>query len=234
MAAAGGWLDKNPCAGVHLPQAGTKVERIVLKPEQVIALALKLEEPYATLVLFLAITGLRISEAAGVKKSDFEGNVLMLRKRFYQSDAGGDYGELKTAKSARDLPLPAWLVDRVLSLAEGEGFCFRSQSEAGRPINQRNALRRYIHPACKELGFRIGGWHDLRHTVATYALKKYPSKVVSEMLGHASIQTTSGIYGHVLQGDFDEPLADMAGQLSEKSEKLLRDVAQNDGTQVAA
>ena len=103
-------------------------------------------------------------------------------------------------------------------------------SFGGTPINQRNALRRYIHPACKELGFRIGGWHDLRHTVATYALKKYPTKVVSEMLGHASIQTTLGVYGHVLQGDFDEPLADMAGQLSEK---LLRDVAQNDGTQVS-
>ena len=163
-----------------------------------------------------------------MQKSDFEGNVLQLRKRFYQADSGGDFGELKTKKSARDLPLPAWLVERVLSLADGEGFCFRSQ--AGTPINQRNALRRYIHPACKELGFRIGGWHDLRHTVATYALKKYPTKVVSEMLGHASIQTTLGRYGHVLPGDFDEPLADMAGQLSEK---LLRDVAQSDGTQVS-
>src|SRR5215472_12126360 len=94
-------------------------------PEQVIALASKLEEPYATLVLFLAAIGLRISEAVGVQKSDFEGSVLHLRRRFYQSDGGGDLGDLKTKKSARDLPLPAWLADRVKSLADGEGFCFR-------------------------------------------------------------------------------------------------------------
>ena len=214
----GGWLEKNPCAGVHLPQAPTKVKRIVLKPEQVIALASKLEEPYATLVLFLAVTGLRISEAVGIKQSDFEVNVLQLRHRFYQGNTpGGDYGELKTKKSARNLTLPAWLADRVKSLADGaESFCFRSQ--AGTPINQKNALRRYIHPACKELGFRIGGWHDLRHTVTTWALKKYPTKVVSEMLGHASVATTLSTYAHVLQEDFAEPLAEMAA-------KLLRDVA---------
>ena len=210
-AVACGWLDKNPCAGVQLSQAPTKVQRTILKPEQVVALASKLEEPYATLMLFLATTGLRISEAVGTQKSDFDGNVLQLRRRFYQSDSGGDLGDLKTKKSARDLPLPAWMADRMKSLAEGDGFCFRSQ--AGTPINQKNALRRYIHPACEELGFRIGGWHDFRHTLTTWALKKYPTKVVSEMLGHASAKTTLDIYSHVLQEDFTEPLAEMAGKL---------------------
>jgi integrase len=219
-----GWLDKNPCAGVQLPQAPTKVQRTILTSEQVMALASKLEEPYATLVLFLAATGLRISEGVGVKVEDFEGNVLRLRHRFYQGNSGGDYGELKTKKSARNLPLPAWLADRVRSLADGKGFCFRSQ--AGTPLNQKNGLRRYIHPACAELGFRIGGWHDLRHTVTTWALKKYPTKVVSEMLGHANARTTLDVYSHVMQEDFAEPLAEMAG-------KLLHDVAQNGGNQIA-
>ena len=58
----------------------------------------------------------------------------------------------------------------------------------------------------------------MRHTVTTWALKKYPTKVVSEMLGHASVTTTLSTYAHVLQEDFAEPLAEMAG-------KLLPDVA---------
>jgi excisionase family DNA binding protein len=205
-----GWLDANPCIGIQLPQAPTKVRRTILKPEQVIALASKLKEPYATLVLFLAATGLRISEAVGVRAADFEENILRLRHRFYQGNGGGDYGELKTKKSARNLPLPIWLADRVKSLAGG-GFCFRSKADT--PMNQKNVLRRYIRPACKELGFRIGGWHDLRHTVTTWALKVYPTKVVSEMLGHASVKTTLDVYGHVLQEDFELPLAEMAGKL---------------------
>jgi len=210
-AVAGGWLDRNPCTDVQLPKAPTKVQRTILTPEQIVALASKLEEPYATLVLFLAITGLRISEAVGVKAEDFEGNILLLRHRFYQGDSGGDYGELKSKKSVRNLPLPGELADRVKALAPKGGFCFRS--EADTPVNQKNALRRYVHPACAELGLRIGGWHDFRHTLTTRALKKYPTKVVSGMLGHANARTTLDTYGHVLQEDFAEPLAEMAAQL---------------------
>jgi integrase len=33
------------------------------------------------------------------------------------------------------------------------------------------------------------------------------------MLGHSSVKTTLDGYGHVLQEDFAEPLADMAGKL---------------------
>jgi Phage integrase, N-terminal SAM-like domain len=52
-----GWLEKNPCAGVKLPHAGTKVKRTVLTPEQTIAIAGRLDEPYSTLVLFMAVSG---------------------------------------------------------------------------------------------------------------------------------------------------------------------------------
>jgi integrase len=159
-----------------------------------------------------------------VKKLDFEGNVLKLRRRYYEGNSGGDYGELKSTKSARNLPLPVWLVKRVTNLTDSDEFCF--QSEAGTPINQKNVLRRYIHPACQELGFRIGGWHDFRHTAA-WALKEYPTKTVAAMLGHSSTRTTLDIYAHVLQEDLAAPLTGIG-------EKLLRSVAKNGGNQVAA
>jgi integrase len=42
-------------------------------------------------------------------------------------------------------------------------------------------------------------FHDLRHTCATLLLSKNVNpKVVSEMLGHASIPITLDIYSHVL------------------------------------
>ncbi|MBF6589100.1 MAG: tyrosine-type recombinase/integrase [Ktedonobacterales bacterium] len=42
-------------------------------------------------------------------------------------------------------------------------------------------------------------FHDVRHTAATLMLLRgVPAKVVSEMLGHASIAITLDIYAHVL------------------------------------
>jgi site-specific recombinase XerC len=37
------WLPKNPCDGVALPQAGEKVKRTILKPEQVLSIANRLQ-----------------------------------------------------------------------------------------------------------------------------------------------------------------------------------------------
>jgi hypothetical protein len=64
-----GWLEKNPCSRMKLPNrtAGTGVTRTVLTPEQVNPIAEKLKEPYATLVLFVAASGVRIGEAPAIK-----------------------------------------------------------------------------------------------------------------------------------------------------------------------
>jgi integrase len=211
---------ENPCAGVKLPRAGTKVIRTILKPEQTRALASNLEEPYATLVLFLAVTGLRISEAIGIKWSDFDGNVLRVSRRIYEGRAG----ETKTSKSVRSLPIPEALVIRMRKLGEGQ-WVFRSR--VGTTINPGNALKRYIHPASRELGFRLGGWHDFRHTMAPQSMMNgAPTKVVSEILGHSDVQTTMKIYQHA-------NTENLCGPLNEMSDTLLRDVTKSTERQEA-
>jgi integrase len=52
---------------------------------------------------------------------------------------------------------------RMRSLGEGQKWIFRSR--ANTPIAQRNARRRYLHPAAKAMGIKVGGWHDFRHTL---------------------------------------------------------------------
>jgi integrase len=56
----------------------------VLTPEQTRSIASGLEEPYSSLILFLAVTGLRIGEAVGVQWNDFDGNVLNVQRRIYE------------------------------------------------------------------------------------------------------------------------------------------------------
>ncbi|MGO9843888.1 MAG: tyrosine-type recombinase/integrase [Candidatus Acidiferrales bacterium] len=82
------------------------------------------------------------------------------------------------------------------SLGQGE-WVFRSRS--GTPVDPKNAANRYLRPVAKELGLTLGGWHDFRHTLSTQLLRRYPTKVVSELLGHSNedslhrdIRMTSG------------------------------------------
>jgi integrase len=149
------WLEKNPCSGVKLPYAGVHIERTMLTPTQVADIAKKLEEPYATLILFLAITGLRIGEAVGIKPSDFDGDLLRVRRRIYEDKAD----TTKTKKSERDLPIPEALHSRLLSIS-GREWIFESAN--GTPVNPGNALKRYVRPVVRSLGIKIGGWHDFR------------------------------------------------------------------------
>ena len=200
------WIEKNPCAGVRLPLAGSKVNRTVLTTQQVAALASRLEEPYSTLVIFLAATGTRIGEAVGIKWSDFDGNTLRIQRRIYERKEG----TTKTKGSNRSIPIPAALLERMKLLGEGE-WVFRSQ--AGTPVDPKNAANRYLRPAAKGLGIKLGGWHDFRHTLSTQMLKRYPTKVVSELLGHSSIQTTLSVYQHVETEDFRAPLNEMTTEL---------------------
>lgn len=92
------------------------------------------------------------------------------------------------------------------------------RSRVGTIINPGNALKRYIHLASRELGFRLGGWHDFRHKMATQSMMSgAPTKVVSEILGHSDVQTTMKIYQHANTENLCRPLNEM-------SDTLLQDV----------
>jgi excisionase family DNA binding protein len=208
------WLPKNPCDGVALPQAGEKVKRTILRPEQVLSIVAQLQEPYGTFVLFLAITGLRAGEASAVKWSDIEGTELHVCRRVYE----GKVGEVKTKSSLRILPLPQELINKMRTLEPGE-YIFQTRS--GTPLNPGNAAHRHLRPVLRKLGIHLGGWHDFRHTFTTLSLKEYPLKAVSKALGHANTKVTTEVYQHIDTEGVGAPLAGM-------SSKLLASVGKSD------
>jgi integrase len=80
-----GWACKNdlirksPCIGIKLPQMTDTVRcltRRAIPEQQIDALVAMLPEPCATLVLTLEQTGLRIGEAAALKKPDFDDTLI--------------------------------------------------------------------------------------------------------------------------------------------------------------
>ena len=200
------WIPKNVCSGVKLPRAGKQPQRPHITAAHVASLVARVPEPTATLILFIAITGVRVGEAVGIKPSDFEGDVLHIQRRIYERQEGTP----KTKSSDRFIPIPATLLERLRALG-GTEWIFRTS--AGTPLDPKNAMNRYVRPAASALGFKLGGWHSFRHAFSTELLKKYPVKVVSEILGHGDIETTLAIYQHPSVDDRRAPLNEMAIQL---------------------
>lgn len=67
------------------------------------------------------------------------------------------------------------------------------------PLSTRQVQRMVIHTAQRAIGRRITP-HTLRHTFATRLMARVSMRVVQELLGHSSIQTTQ-LYTHPNHAD---------------------------------
>jgi integrase len=88
-------------------------------------------------------------------------------------------------------------IDQAGDLWRENGLIFAS--ERGEPLSRQHVTAHRFKPVLKGAGLPEIRFHDLRQTCATLLLSKNVNpKVVSEMLGHASIAITLDTYSHVL------------------------------------
>jgi integrase len=185
-----GWLD-----GIRLPKlvGGRKLVRADLTPQQTLAIIAQLEEPYATLVLFLWMTGRRIEEAIGLRPGDLDAeNVLHVRRIIYN----GQTTELEKEQTVPlDAPEHAELVRRLRAISADHEWVFCSRT--GTPINPGNARRRYLHPAAEAIGIKVGGWHDFRHALQKTMRSKQVDPVVrAGVMDHRKVELGPEVYDH--------------------------------------
>ena len=104
-------------------------------------------------------------------------------------------------------------IDQAGGLWRENGLIFAS--EAGEPLDRRYITTHRFKPLLKRAKVPQIRFHDLRHTCATLLLSKNVNpKVVSEMLGHASIAITLDTYSHVLPTMQDSAATAMEDTLS--------------------
>ena len=103
---------------------------------------------------------------------------------------------------------------RLAGLWQDQGLVF--PNETGSLFNPSNLRNRSFKRIKTRAGVREDlRFHDLRHTCATLLLSKGVNvKVVSELLGHASITITLNTYSHVLPDMQDSAAAAMEAALS--------------------
>lgn len=223
-------LARNPCEMVELPRQARR-EMLAFSPEEAGRfLNAAVEDAHGTLFAFALTTGMRPEEYLALKWSDMDlqkGTATVVRTLIWRKGGEWYFGEPKTARSRRTVPLPASILSALLEHKRRQGaerlkaganyqnnglvFAMRD----GRPILLRTLDRLHFKPTLKRAelssGFRL---YDLRHSCATLLLSanEHP-KVVSERLGHANIILTLDTYSHVLPS--------MQQAASEKLEGIL-------------
>lgn len=203
-------LARNVCRDVRLPRVVNGAPRF-LTIAQVEQLASECGESSA-LVRFLAVTGVRFGEAAGLRVEQLD----LMRRRAHlveqvtEVDGRQVWGTLKGHR-ARTVPVPGMIVDELAALVAGQprdAMVFRSP--AGGVLGANNWRRRTFDPAVRAVGLGHFTPHDMRHTAASLAIASGASvKGVQTMLGHASAAMTLDVYA----GLFPDELGAVADRL---------------------
>ncbi|MFC1941544.1 tyrosine-type recombinase/integrase [Chloroflexota bacterium] len=147
-----------------------------------------------TLVLLLATTGLRATEAAGILKDNIDTEVLEMRVT----------GKGDRARVVPLLPQTAEALGSYMRRRRSSSpFLFPGNTRTGHMSihNLEKTLRRM----CLRLGVRPFTPHQLRHLYATTMLKGGAKlEVVSRILGHTGVGVTADIYRHVATEELHE------------------------------
>ena len=215
-----GLIRSNPVEGTERPRIDPKRRRAIpaagakLLMERCLSGDAGRHGPVIGLML---ATGLRVSEALGLKWEDVGAGALRVERQLRARPGGAwTLDPLKTSSSRRLVPLsPA--SGRALALqacrrAEDlekapldyiqTGLVFASST--GLPMSPRN-VQRSLDSILAGLGLEHVSLHDLRRTFTTHlARAKEPVHVIQAILGHASPATTLGHYMAAFSEDMAE------------------------------
>ncbi len=185
------------------PPRQTKREIVPLSREQVRALLDAAEgDPLEAFYVLAVTTGMRNGELLALQWQDanLEARTLRVRRSLFN----GVVSPPKTAAGNRTIRLSgmavASLKEHRLAAARERISEWVFSTSKGTPISVHNVHNRSWKPLLRRAGLpATTRMHDLRHTCATLLLSRGVTvKVVSEMLGHASVSITLDTYSHVL------------------------------------
>lgn len=143
-------------------------------------------------------TGIRLGEVCALRWSDidFANGLLHIRRTAYRVNYGG-YTELviqtpKSTSAERTIPLTAKMLSLLRPL-EKTGYLLTGKETPMEPRTMQYRFQRFL----RSLGIPNRNYHILRHSCATRCVEHgMDIKSISEILGHANVQTTLRMYVH--------------------------------------
>jgi integrase len=198
--------------------------------------SLELAAHLRALLLTVIFTGLRASEVRGLpwRDVDLKRGELHVRQR---ADRYGKIGRTKSEAGERTVPLPPMV---VTILREHRLACPRNDRDLvfvnarGNILHRNSIVEQTLQPVQIAAGVtkpgengapiaKYPGLHSLRHFYASWCINRrvdggleLPLKMVQVRLGHASVQMTADVYGHLF------PRSDDGAELAAAEKMFLQ------------
>ncbi len=193
---------RNPLADVILPKSQKKEMHLLSEKQQkqLCSYLMKNQNATSVCILMSMYTGLRIGEVCGLQWADidFERQILTVRRTVQRIQTASGTRLLidapKTSSSRRSVPIPDFMMHLLKKFRNRDNLYILSGSEV--PAEPRTMQRRF-KTVLKKANLPSVNYHSLRHMFATNCIKAgFDIKTLSEILGHASVETTLKLYVH--------------------------------------
>ena len=193
---------RNPFTEVILPKTERRELQIFTQAQQTLLCRYMAKhcDLTALCILLSMYTGLRIGEVCGLKWEDvdFLQSTLTVRRTVQRIRA--EHGTKlvidspKSRASRRVIPIPDFLMKLLRKQRSSGGFYILSNAEN---VMEPRTLQRRFKSVLKKANLPSLGFHSLRHLFATNSIRTgFDIKTLSEILGHACVETTLSRYVH--------------------------------------
>lgn len=167
---------------------------------------------YGDAIILMLLTGIRLGEAIGLRKSDYdrERKMLKVRRNIHKVRNRDEDGNLlpgrslcesttKSYSGMREIPLTGLAVEVLERLVREYPLCESLICNTKGAMATPEQIDRTFRYLLTNVGLEGSGVHKLRHTFATllFASQKVDVKTISKMLGHASVTITLVVYTHI-------------------------------------
>jgi len=173
------------------------------------------EEPYRTIFLTAALTGMRRGELLALQWGDIDWrrNAIFVRRSLYwklstevdpkeADEVLWTFSSPKTETSIRSINLSPKLrealqIHRINCSTSPHDLVFCTKQ--GTPFHPDSLVKNHFNTTLDNASLRKVAFHSLRHSfVALLIAQGEHVKYIQSQVGHASIQTTMDQYGHLL------------------------------------
>jgi integrase len=205
-----GYVAHDPVVGLVLPKLLPPETRCFTLAE-VNRIVQNASEPYRTLYLLAAETGMRAGELCALHWDDvnLRDKTIAVAKSVWK----GQISTPKTRAGRRVICISDALVDALTLLKKSDTGTVFTRS-GGRLLNPAKVVQNQLQPLLKRLGIEGGGLHAFRHFNATMMDREsVPMKTRQSRLGHSSPQTTLQLYTHILNEEDRRTAANISRHL---------------------